>query len=125
MVVEDELFQSLVDEAWESIPEKFRNEVENVVIAVEDWPTKSQLRRLNIKGTLLGLFDGVPKTGWGQAVVGVQPSKITIFKNPILQRCRTIDQLRKMIRDVMLHEVGHYFGYDEKGIRELERKSKK
>lgn len=122
MFVEDEVFQELVDEAWDNIPVHFRDQMENVVIAVEDNPTKDQLKKLKSKGTLLGLYDGVPKTGWGQAVLGVQPSKITLFKEPILHRCRTVSQLKKLILDVLKHEIGHYFGYDEKGIRDLERR---
>ncbi len=124
MLVSEEEFEKLVEEALSDIPERFKDQMENLLISVEDIPSKSQLKRLNMKGTLLGLFDGVPKIGWGQAVMGIQPSKITIFRFPIMRRCDSMEQLRKLIKEVLLHEIGHYFGYDEKGIRELERKSR-
>lgn len=122
MLITEEEFDRLVDEAWENIPAKFREQVENVIIAIEDYPGPRQLRKMKIRGTLLGLYDGVPKTAWGQVVMGVQPSKITIFRGPIIHQCRTMDQLKELISDVLMHEVGHYFGYDEDGIRELENR---
>lgn len=125
MLVSEEEFEKMVDEALEEIPDRFKDQMENLLIAVEENPSNNQMRRLKMKGTLLGLFDGVPKTGWGQAVMGIQPSKITLFRAPILRRCRTPEQLKKLIKEVLLHEIGHYFGYDEAGIRELERKSRK
>jgi predicted Zn-dependent protease with MMP-like domain len=122
LLIEDSQFEQLVNEAWESIPEKFRDEVENVIISIEDNPRPYQLRKLKIRGSLYGLFDGVPKTAWGQAVVGIQPSKITIFKEPILRHCRTIGQLKRMVKKVLMHEVAHYFGYSESDMRILDRK---
>ena len=124
MLITEEEFDSLVDEAWENIPVRFRDEVENVLIAIEDFPNPRQLRKMKIRGTLLGLYDGVPKTAWGQAVMGIQPSKITIFRGPIIHQCRTEDELKELISDVLMHEVGHYFGYDEDGIRELENRAR-
>ncbi len=124
MHVSEEEFEKMVQDALEEIPERFKDQMENLLIVVEGNPSRNQLRRLKMKGTLLGLFDGVPKTGWGQAVMGIQPSKITLFRAPIMNRCRTLDQLKNLIKEVLLHEVGHYFGYDEVGIRKLERKSR-
>jgi len=124
MLISEEDFDSLVDEAWERIPDKFREQVENVLIAIEDYPNPRQLRKMKIRGTLLGLYDGVPKIAWGQAVMGVQPSKITIFRGPIIHQCRTMEELKELISDVLMHEVGHYFGYDEDGIRELENRAR-
>lgn len=120
--IEDSHFEELVNEAWENIPKKFRDEVENVLISIEDNPRPYQLRKLKIRGSLFGLFDGVPKTAWGQAVVGIQPSKITIFKEPILRHCRTIEQLKKTIKKVLMHEIAHYFGYSEADMRILDSK---
>lgn len=125
MLITEEEFDRLVDEAWEKIPIEFKKQMENVVIVIEDYPTRKQLRRLKTGGTLLGLYDGVPKTAWGQAVMGIQPSKITIFRGPIIHRCRTMSGLKDLIIEVLMHEIGHYFGYDEKGIRELEKRAGK
>ena len=122
LIIDDEQFEQLVNEAWENIPEKFRNEVENVIIHIEDNPRPYQLKKLNIRGSLFGLFDGVPKTAWGQAVTGIQPSKITIFKNPILRHCRTIDHAKKTIKKVLMHEIAHYFGYSEDDMKIMDRK---
>ena len=56
------IFQELVETAYQRIPEKYRNKIENVVITVEDYPTNEDLEKLKIrgKGLLLGLYRGTP-----------------------------------------------------------------
>lgn len=126
MDINDEQFEGLVLEAWNQIPDRFKTEMENIIISVEPKPFPHQLRRLNLtEGSLLGLYDGVPKTAWGQGQLGVQPSKISIFRDPIIQRCRTEHQLKKLVKQVLMHEVAHYFGYSDDDMKILDAKFRK
>ena len=55
-------FEDLVDTAYEKIPQKFRDKIDNVAIMVEDYPSAEDLEKLKIrgKGLLLGLYRGTP-----------------------------------------------------------------
>jgi len=114
-------FEELVNEGIEAIPKKFLEKLENVDIVIEETPAPEQLRKLKIrKGVFLfGLYEGVPQTkrwGYGQ----VLPDKITIFKNPIEKVARSEEEIKKIVRDTVWHEIAHHFGMDEKRVREAE-----
>ena len=107
----------MVDEAIESIPEEFQEKFDNVDIFIEDWPTLDQLQKSNAR-MLLGLYEGVPQTRRGRYGVGpTLPDRITIFREPIVRIARTRPQIKKIVRDTVLHEVGHHFGMSEEEIR--------
>ena len=118
-VSEDE-FESLVADALDSIPEEFADEFDNVAVVVEDWPTTEQLD--GRRGTLLGLYEGINVTRRSPlGYAGVMPDRITIFKGPLSARARNREELAAQVRVTVLHEVGHYFGLDDKRLHELGR----
>jgi len=118
MKVTDEIFAEFVQEAWGKIPQKFDQQMENVSVVIRSEPT----RELKISANLLGLFEGVPKTSWGQATHGVQPSIISLFQKNICQSCTTVQELKNLIQEVLMHEIGHYFGFNENAMYTLDRK---
>jgi len=125
MILDEKEFETMVWAAYEEIPPRFKDEMENVDILIEATPNPAQMKYVESHGFLLGLFEGVPKTAWGQATMGVQPSRITLFRDTILSMCGTREQLQNKIKEVLMHEIGHYFGYKEDEIRELDRKFRK
>jgi predicted Zn-dependent protease with MMP-like domain len=114
-------FESLVYKAVESLPEEFRDRLENIDIIVADRPTRQQLATLGHDSnyTLLGLYEGVPLTerthGYGMVI----PDKITIFQEPIESMCRTDSKIIAEVRRVVLHEIAHHFGIDDARLEEL------
>ena len=117
-------FDDFVDQALKEIPEEFLDKLDNVSIFVEDFPTKEQLARLNMKhGFLLGLYEGTPLTKRGRYGIGGQlPDRITLFRVPILKLAKDIDHLVEIIKGTVMHEVAHHFGMDEYMVREAESK---
>ena len=110
----------MVGDALDEIPDALANELENVAVMVEDWPTPAQLARVGARGTLLGLYEGVPLTKRGPlSYNGVSPDRITIFQGTISRRARDVDELAAQVRVTVLHEVGHYFGMDDARLHEL------
>jgi len=110
----------MVGDALDEIPDALASELQNVVVMVEDWPSREQLAGVGAGGTLLGLYQGVPLTKRGPlSYSGVAPDRITIFQGPLSQRARDVDELAAQVRVTVLHEVGHYFGMDEVRLREL------
>ena len=110
----------MVADALDEIPDALANELENVAVMVEDWPSPAQLERVPRGGMLLGLYEGVPLTARGPiSYSGVSPDRITIFQGPLSRRAPDLDALAAQVRVTVLHEVGHYFGMDDARLHEL------
>jgi len=120
-----ERFEKLVEEGIKDIPQKFLDKLDNVGIVVEENPTPEQLKKLKIRKNyfLFGLYEGIPKTKrWGYS--DVLPDKITIFKNHIEQSAQTEEEIKKLVKETVWHEIAHHFGMDEKEVREAESRRK-
>lgn len=113
-------FEWLVAQALDDLPETFSRALENVEVVVEAEPSAEQLRRMAAPGsTLLGLYEGVPKT-WRTSGYGlVAPDKITIFEGPIRRASRDAQSLKRLVRRTVLHEIAHHFGISDDRLREL------
>jgi predicted Zn-dependent protease with MMP-like domain len=119
-----ELFESLVAEAVELLPEEFRDQLDNIDVVVEDRPSRRQIGK-NIQGqgyTLLGLYEGVPLTERTSNYGLVPPDKITIFQQPIEESCPSGDEMeiKEQIRQTVIHEIAHHFGIDDDRLDEIE-----
>ena len=123
MKVTEEEFEELVTEAISTLPEKFRERMENIVVVIESLPSRELLMEMKIKSPygLLGLYRGVPYTRRGIWYRNVMPDKIIIFKKPIEVRCRNKEEIKESVRRVVIHEIGHYFGLGEADLRKIER----
>ena len=112
-------FYELVERALEGLPRELTQLLDNVAIVVDEWPDYSTpLVAEDPEDTLYGLYEGVPLTerGWGYS--GVLPDKITIFRGP-LERDFEPDELEEQVRITVVHEIAHYFGFDEVRLEEL------
>lgn len=115
-LVEGELssFELLVEEALSSIPAEFHEKMENVLVQVQYEPGEEVMQRVGIKAgyTLLGLYEGVPLTSYGQTRTP-HPEIITIYQHTIEAYCHgNPDRIREQVRHTVLHEVAHHFGID-------------
>ncbi len=117
-----ESFEEIVFRAIEKLPAEFRDRLENVDVAVEDWASASQLNKVRLKhhGQLLGLYQGVPQTRRGVRYGMVLPDRIYIFQKPIEAMCHSEEETERKIAEVVQHEIAHHFGTDEKTLRQIE-----
>ena len=116
-------FERIVAGAIDSLPDEFRNELDNLDVVVQDRPTRDQLAdtRLGHGEMLLGLYEGVPQTRRSRHYGLVPPDKITIFQKSIENKCRYEDtDIADEVRKVILHEIAHHFGIGETRLREIE-----
>src|SRR3989344_2196166 len=121
-------FEQLISEAISALPEHGRKVMNNVALTVEKEARRKKAKEIGIQvnEVLLGLYEGVPKTKRGANYFGVLPDKITIFRQPIEELAgRDEKKLKKLIYEVVWHEVGHHLGFNEKEIRALETKKRK
>ncbi len=116
-------FQNLAIEALEALPAEFRQKLDNVDIVVQDYPLPSQLAKARVRRgtTLLGLYEGVPRTRRGMGYTLVMPDKITLFQKPIEARCRSDSEIKAEVARVLRHEIAHHFGIGEATLAEIER----
>lgn len=120
--MDPEKFARLVRQAYLELPAYFRRRISNVAIVVEEEPGEDELRRARCPrdSTLLGLYHGVPLTERTSSYGMVLPDKISIYQGPIERLARNERDLRRIVRETLWHEVGHYFGMDERQIRRAE-----
>lgn len=117
-------FEAEVQQALADIPVRFRKKIENVVFVVETQTRRASRgeRPIRVRGLLLGLYQGIPYGHRGPAYSGVLPDKITIFQDAIsIAAGNRPDQVRTIIRHTVWHEVGHYFGMNERQVQQWER----
>ena len=107
----EEEFELLVSEALDTLPAELARLMDNVVVFVEDQKPGRPL--------LLGLYEGVPLTNRGHYYAGHLPDRITIFRKPILRRCRSREDAVEQVRVTVVHEVAHHFGIEEERLHEL------
>ncbi|HLK12784.1 MAG TPA: metallopeptidase family protein [Candidatus Binatia bacterium] len=121
-VLAPEEFDRLVAEALDAIPPEFARHLENVAVVVEDEPSPALLRRLGLdpqRGTLFGLYEGVPLPRRPHDFAGALPDHITIFRGPLLRGVRTRAELAREVQATVIHELAHLFGLDDGRIRRL------
>lgn len=121
--MEREHFEELVTQAVESLPQRFKESLENIDILVQDWPSPEQLENVGMtrRHDLYGLYEGIPLTRRGRGYNMVLPDKITIFQKPIEMRYRSDDSVKKKIQSTVRHEIAHYFGISDARLREMGR----
>ncbi len=107
-------FERLIIEAVEALPFSIRKKMENVELTLEEGESAGK--------NLLGFYHGIPQTVRGMSYSFVLPDKITIYKKTIEERVQSGEELARLVRRVVWHEIGHHFGFSEAGIRRLEKK---
>ena len=117
-------FQQLVLEAVTLIPKRFRREMKNLALVVEDEPAAELLEEMEIEppDSLYGLYQGtpLPERTWDYG--NNLPDRITLYQRPIEEDCEDEDEIRAVIGETLIHEVGHYFGMSEDEIEEIEER---
>jgi len=117
-------FERLVEEAVRTIPARFRREIKNVAVIVEDEPPPDVLEEMGIEppDTLFGLYQGTPLPERGWTTLPPEPDRISIYQRPIEEACETDDDIVATIAETVIHEFGHYFGLSEEEIEEIEER---
>lgn len=105
-----EQFEQWVGDALDGIPDDIWDRFDNVAIVVEDAnPDEPEL---------LGLYEGLPLAErWDYA--GVLPDRITLYRLPLCDMARDVDELIDEVRITVLHELAHHLGMDEAAIHDL------
>ena len=117
-------FEALAAAAYARLPADFRKLCEDLVIRVDDFPTPEVVEHMRVgsRYNLLGLFQGIglpfrPETG----VSGLMPNMIWLYRRPILAYWdEHEDSLEAIVTHVLVHEIGHHFGFSDEDIEAIE-----
>ena len=115
-------FEALVDTALRKLPRAFREKLANIAVVVEDWADDDTLEEMGIDppDTLYGLYRGVDLTRRDTSYGNVLPDTIHIYQGPIEEDCADPEAMADLVREVVVHEVGHYFGLDDETMDDIE-----
>jgi predicted Zn-dependent protease with MMP-like domain len=117
-------FEGLVGEAMKTIPARFRDQLRNIAIIVEDEPAEDLLDEMEIEppDTLFGLYQGTPLTERTWDYGNALPDRILLFQGPIEDASECDDDVIVNVGETLIHEVGHYFGLSEEELEEIEER---
>jgi predicted Zn-dependent protease with MMP-like domain len=116
-------FEALVERALRTLPRLFKEKITNVAVVVEDWADDETLRELGIEppDTLYGLYRGTDLTRRDSSYGNVLPDTIHIYQGPIEEDCEDAEEMAELVRDTVIHEIGHYFGLDDDTMEGIEQ----
>lgn len=132
-----EEFGKLVEKALSEFPEEVLKNMENVNIDIIKEPLAEEKEKkgwendkkrkieLRANGILLGLYKGTPRIKWGKGYGNIAPSDITIFQENVEKFAQTEDKILEVLRKNIFYEIVRNYGFDEKRIKELEKKQVK
>jgi predicted Zn-dependent protease with MMP-like domain len=114
----DDDIEAIVIDALEKLPAPFRDQLGSVAIVIDDEASPALLASVGARG-LYGLYQGVPRTHWAADGAPI-PSKITIFRGPLVRANRTPERLVAAVTDTVYHEIAHHFGISDARLHELQ-----
>jgi len=119
-------FEALAAAAWERLPAEFRAKSSDLLIRVEDFAPEEVLRSLGIGSPLelLGLYHGVSLNHKSVMDLQRQPDMVFLYRRAILEEWADGDEaLGDLITHVLVHEIGHHFGFSDADMHRIEAAS--
>jgi predicted Zn-dependent protease with MMP-like domain len=118
--------ERLAEAAIAAMPEQFRRHLANVVLRIEDFADEETLKALDIDNEfdLTGLYSGRSLDKQDSWVSGELPPMIHLYRRPLLDEwAETGVSLEALITHVIVHEVGHHFGYSDAQMHAIEEQA--
>lgn len=116
-------FEALAAAAWKRLPGHFRQMCGDLVIRIEDFAIDEVLADLGIDDPfdLMGLYQGVSLDKKSVADVPREPDMVFLYRRPILDYwAEGEERLGDLITHVLVHEIGHHFGFSDSDMEEIE-----
>ena len=116
-------FEAIAAEAYSRLPKTFRDRCEGVVIQIDDYPTDEVLDAMGIQSELelMGLFQGVGLPFLSEIAPAQMPNMVWLYRVPILLYWAEHEEsLGAIITHVLVHEIGHHFGFSDEDMEAIE-----
>lgn len=121
-------FEQLAIAALESLPQPFRDLTRDVRCYVGEFAEIEILDELGIESEfdLMGLFTGVGGTEEGITATGRLPNTVHLYRRAILDYWAEHEEtLGAIVTHVLIHEMGHHFGFSDDDMEALEEQAVK
>lgn len=118
-----EQLEDMARRAFAGIPEALRRYAGDVVIQVMDFPDDETEEEMDLESPfdLLGLYRGTALTERSFSDVRAEPDYVCLYRRPILDYwCDSGEDLEDIVRHVLIHEIGHHFGFSDDDMEALE-----
>lgn len=118
--------EEIAGRAFATIPSELRRHVCGVAIRVEEFPDEETEKEMELESPfdLLGLYRGVALTRRSVMDPGGEPDMIFLYRRPLLDYwCETGEDLAHVVRHVLIHEIGHHFGFSDEDMERLEEEA--
>jgi len=115
---------ALAQRALDRMPEAFRAHLGDILFQVEDFADEEALAALGLDDPwdLTGLYEGRPLTEQSIWDTAEMPPRIRLFRRPLLEEwVETGVALDDLVAHVIVHEVGHHFGFSDADMEAIER----
>lgn len=118
-------FEAMAKNGLAALPRQFRDLIDGVPFSVDDFPSDEVLAGFEMDSAyeLLGLFEGRGLTERGMVPEsGELPNRIWLYRRPILDYWAEHDglSLGEIIAHVLVHEIGHHFGFSDEDMERIE-----
>ena len=118
-----EEIEAIARRTLDALPEPFARHLGDVVLLVEDFADEETLREMEINDPfdLTGIYEGLPLTEKSVDQSGTLPDRVRLFRRPILDEWADgPDTLEHLVAHVLIHEIGHHFGFSDQDMHALE-----
>jgi predicted Zn-dependent protease with MMP-like domain len=116
----EQLVRSITADMQRALPPELRDKTQRVIVGIADRPSREQYGQVeNNDDDLLGLYEGTPLPERHIDDLFILPDQITLFRMPLMDLCANEAELREEIRLTLIHELGHYFGFEEDDLEKL------
>ncbi|MEI9983452.1 MAG: metallopeptidase family protein [Aliidongia sp.] len=115
--------EALARHALADIPPELARHLGDVVIRIDDFPDEDTEREMQLESPfdILGLYRGVALTHKSVLATASDLDMIFLYRRPILDYwCETGEDLYDVVRHVLIHEIGHHFGFSDDDMEQLE-----
>lgn len=118
--------EAIALEERDRLPEPVRAMVRDVPVMIEDFCDEEVAEELGLESPwdLSGLYSGTAEPDKTSGHVAHDHDRIFLYRRPLLDEwVETGVELRVLIRHVLIHEIGHHFGFSDDDMAEIERQS--
>ena len=118
--------ERLAEQAIARLPEQFRRHLANVVLRVEEFADDEVLAQLGIEDPfgLSGLYTGRSMREESSWASGELPPMVHLYRRPLLDEwVETGVALEDLIVHVIVHEIGHHFGFSDADMHRIEEEA--
>ena len=115
--------EAIARRTLDRLPSPFAESLSDIVLLIEEVASPDTARSVGLDHPmqLSGLYQGVPLNRQSVQQSGMLPERITLYRRPILREWQSNRfGLEQLVSHIVIHEVGHHFGFSDDDMHALE-----